>query len=461
MPKPVPLVPSPIAVSPSKNGAPEVAKAVPKKAGNLPVVYPEVKASLRYGPSALTFIQACELIGWEDEETYKKRMTTDPKKKAVVGYAEDYLLKDSAGRKVRCWHNTKNRPLKEPWCKALKQDLLCSGPGLTPERRRWQFNGEAIIIGRHGQVLSGQHRLIAFILAVLDWRKGDEWKRIWPTEPVLETVIVVGVDESQKTTRTLDNIQPRSLSDVFYTSSLFADITDSVQRKELSRMLEAGVKLLWKRSGAGTEVDYQTHGESSDFLDRHPRLLNCVKHMFGENRDRAISNCRLSAGECATLLYLMGTSKSDDVQYHKTRSEKGMDFANWDKAHNFFVEFLSKTEKLKPVHTALQLLVDSETATGGRKVEQHAILAKAWVQYLLRGAVKDGTQLVLRYGADRNNNMRLLKDEDHIFGGIDVGESYAKPNEEVPPPEAVEAEKKKIDAKRLEDMKEKVAIAKK
>lgn len=457
---------TPIPLSDPKKGAsppPQVATAKPKKGEQLPVVYPEVKATLRYGPAALTFTQAKELIGWENEEDYKKRMTVGKSPKATVGYAEDYLLKDPSGKKVRCWHNTHNRPLKEKWAEALCQDLLYSGPGLAPERRRWQFNGEAVIVGRHGQVLSGQHRLIAFILAVLRWRTGDEWKRIWPTEPVLETVIVVGVDEGQATTRTLDNIQPRTLSDVFYTSALFADITDSVARKEVARMLEAAVKLLWKRSGAGTEVDYQTHGESSDFLDRHPKLLHCVKHMFSENRDRAISLLRLSPGQCAAMMYLMGASKTDDVTYHKTRSEKGMDLSYMEEARGMWVALLSKSEKCKAISEALAMLVDASTDTGGREIEKRAILTKAWVRYISQKPITLES-LALQYAPDRNGNMRLVKEEDHVFGGIDVGDSYSKPADAIPSPEEKEAEQKKVDAEkkqRVDDLAKKAATAKK
>jgi len=102
--------------------------------------------------------RAKHLLGWEDEEGYALRYVAEhPKVKAAkVSYGDDYLLKDGKGRKVRCHRNSKNRPFDELHCRKLAQDIL---------QGKWEFNCETIIISRVGEVHSGQHRLIALVLA--------------------------------------------------------------------------------------------------------------------------------------------------------------------------------------------------------------------------------------------------------------------------------------------------------
>lgn len=450
---------------------PEIPKSTNSKKKTAPEkvpVYPDVKATLCTGTGAITYDQCGKLLGWETEEEYMARLrkeaeaSGDVRKggQAFVGFGDDYLLKDTAGRKVKCWNNTRNREFREAWHKALAQDLLLSGPKVPVERRRWQFNGEAIIIGMYAQVLSGQHRLTALRRAVELWRADKaRWGKYWPTEPVLESLVVVGIDESPRTVRTFDNVKPRSLADVFYTSGLF-DKLEPVAKRECSRMLEAGVRLLWTRTGAGSLGQYQTHGESSDFLARHHKLLECVKHLYKVNEERAISRLKLSAGQCAALMYLQGCATSDVEAYRRTRTERSLEWDLAEEAKQFWTDLVKRDRDLDAVHDAIGALADEENGTSGRVAEKHAIIAKAWERYVLKRAINKDL-LALEYESV-GGDTKLSADQTLGFGGIDLGAKFSNTTETGadPTPEEIEAEKQAIQAARLEQMKETVTKGK-
>lgn len=416
-----------------------------------------LKAVAKVSP-AVTRSQMEELLGWETEDDYKarvKRETNDvvaASKLATAGFGDEFMLKDLGKRKVRCWNNTKNRPFELSHAMEIAQDILHSGPGLAKEKRRWQWNGESFIVGDRGQVISGQHRGAGLVLACQEWaRDKDKWKHVWPTEPTLDLTVVFGVPELAHVIRTIDNVRPRSLGDVFYTSDLFNNL-NPVEKKECSRMLMNAVDLLWTRTG--TETKYQTHGESVDFLDRHPRLLRCVKDMFGENRDREISILKLSAGHCAALKYLFGSCESDRIKYIQTRTEKALDWTMWDKAHQFFVSLSAKLPVLAAVREVLGNLVSDDDGLGGRQVEKHAVLCKAWNLFSI-GEPVTVESLTLPYGKDANGITRLL--ERPTVNGIDLGEGIKVPEEAgapEPTEEEVEALKQQEKKKRAEDLSE-------
>lgn len=405
----------------------------PPKEKEREVIYPEIEVNKCFGDEAMTAARMKELMGWEDEDSYKARLKAEAGNdvvkgsKAVVGYGEDYMLVDLFKKKIRCWHNTANRPFDAMWAKSLAQDILNSGPGLTKEKRRWQINGETFIVGEYGQVLSGQHRGAGLILAAEEWVKDQaKWKHIWPTEPTLELIVVTGIQESQHVLRTLDITKPRSLADTFYTSDLFKRYNNN-DKRECSRMLMAAVDLLWKRTDAAAISRFQTHGESADFLSRHMKLLEFVNDIFGENKDRAISNLRLSPGQCAAFLYLFSASDTVQDSYIKDRSQKSMKWGKQEKAHQFFVELGSNTiTTLKAVRDALASLVDTESGSTGRQVEKHAILCKAWNAYAVNKPVTkevvylgDADAATGHYTKDEIGNVKFINAP--TVGGIDFG----------------------------------------
>ena len=435
---------------------------VPVQVSDPNVIYPTIESYVKVGEDAVTADQMKEWLGWEDEDTYKQRMgAKGDKKKSAVGYGEEYLLKDPAGQKIRCWYNTRNRPFSLNWMKSLAQDLLHSGPLLPIESRRWQVNGEPIIFGRCGQCLSGQHRGIALIWAVFEYRKNKEyWLEHggWESDPVLECVLTVGIDEEPRTTRTLDNVKPRTLSDVFYTSGIF-DKLPRTQKEKCSNMMDAAIDFLWKRTGVGDNeaLKHQTHGESVDFFDRHPKLLECVEKMYAVNsavvKDKSdqygmgLSDINLQPGLCTGMLYMMGSCGSDPDEYLSgvhARSEKALNWDEWDRACEFWTSLAGGAKSFEPVRQTLRSLVDPDRGTKGRNIEKIATIAKAWELYFLgEEFTEEGLKLEYYTDPDTGKMELLVGDGFPSFGGIDKGESEKTKGDFAAPPTQEEIKERK------------------
>lgn len=386
-----------------------------------PIVYDKIKtvehsSTSEQGP--ITPSEMRELLGWETEKQYKKRMveenpetkpeqwsfdipTTAPNGEMVVGF---HCL-DTDKNKVRCWLNGNNRPFDMSWCEDLIHTILhgqWAGPLMMPGET---VNGETVRVSRYGRVLSGQHQGTALILANETLQKSratadnavDPKYPAWNghDHPVIETIVITGLSEDPRVLMTIDYVKPRSLSDLLYTMPLFKDRT-SVERKEMTRMLSAAVDMLWLRTDT---KGYKTHPECAAFLERHKRLLKCVEHLFqentpkGEDGGRKISKMRLSAGHCSALCYLMGCSDDGGVDNYgdvyrndSPPCEKSLNWTYWDKAQDFWVR-LAGDRAFMPVRVALGRLVESKPTNddnqglGGRQEEKLAILAKAWERY--------------------------------------------------------------------------------
>lgn len=448
-------------------------------------VYPEVDAVVCRGDRALTYDKMKAILHWETEDEHNARVKAQNPyayrngKAKDVGFGDDYLLKDVAGKKVRCWNNTKNRPFSEPWSTALAINLLLSGPGTPKEKRHWKCNGESFIVGVYAQVLSGQHRGVGLMIAVQLWRlakqlhsegksqdfkafgkawKADEqaeWLKSWPSEPVLETVYVRGIDESPDTTRTIDNVKPRSLSDVFYTSDVLASVKKPGERAEVTRMLATAVDLMWKRTGVDSR--YQTHAESVDFLDRHKSLMKCVQHVFQENKDRAFSGMKLSPGQLACLMYLMAAAKTDPDKYHGLRSEKACDLSLFDQAKGFMVELIkSENSALEAAVDVLSQLVESEE--GARASEKRTVLVKAWNLWAA-GEKVTGQKVLPETAEDSDGNLIYVNHPS--CGGIDLGDKPSHDEETAEADAQAEEERKAVAAERVKELDAKAEEARK
>ena len=378
----------------------------------------------------LTSEIAMELLDWEDEEVYRvRKLKENPKlKPESVGYGENFLLKDVGGLKINCWNNIKNREFDPRWCQKIVQDIL---------NRHWRFNGESIVIGKTGLVISGQHRLIGLILAAQEWEEGKNkhhWREVWPEVPTIQACVWTGIEEDQKTVNTIDNTRPRHESDAVYTSDIFSDLEPG-EKKLCSRMLGKALNLLWTRLNChGSFEKYQTVATSMEWLERHGRLKRAVRHIYGCNQERVLShNLRLSVGECSALLYLMAQSKSDPDDYRNgdPPSEEQLDFSLWERAEEFWLQVSKGHKNLEPVTKALQALIDLE---GGRGTEKRAILAKAWAQFGVNHKATE-SDLVLEYDEKDGVPTGKLKDAP-TFEGADQGERV--PGSDNPDPSEVE-----------------------
>lgn len=361
------------------------------------ILYPNPTSDVCRGDTAITAEDAKQLLGWEEVSEGGGHYVR-----------EVYAL---AKVRVRCTNNVTNRPLYKSVVQTLKQEIL---------RRRWQFNGEAIIIGKTGLLLNGQHTLLALVLANLEWEADQErWSDYWTTPPTIDKVVTSGVDEGDATVNTMDTCKPRSLTDVLCRSEYFSTLKDN-ERRSAARMTDYAVRLLWYRTGAGLDAfaPRRTHAESLAFLDAHPRLLEAVKHVHGEEgTERRISRY-MGPGYAAGLMYLMACSETDPTEYRKMAypDESALNFDLWDKAADFIVLLASAGNETSAVRTVMARSIEDG---GLSNAERWGIVSNAWLTY------KDGdpitkTSIQLEYADDDEGSRRLV--EHPSVGGIDLGD---------------------------------------
>lgn len=464
--KPTPAAQKPVAAPAAPSGE---KKVLYHEAHIMFCVRPERKVLAgmkRRGP--LTAEDAKQLLGWESEEDYSKRRAAEsgqPEDKCKFPTDMDVVpFQDVGGANVVCWNNHHNRPFDREHALKLAQDILSGA---------WRFNMENAIISALGTVLSAQHRLVGLVFADQLWRGPQKlhWQSICKTPPSIECCIAFGCEESAEVLTSLDNVKPRSESDVIYTSKWYADLNHA-ERKECSRMQAAALDLLWKRTAAGTGADvwnkYKTNSTALDFLDRHKRLVECVRHLFDCNKGRAISLLKVSPGQCAAMQYMMAAGKSDELDYDKHRSEEGVSFELWDEAAAFWDGVADNDNAtFKPLREGLRLLVDPDEGLGGRLVEKIALVALAWRTWLDNGGDIQESDLLqgqgdavrprLQYSEDRK---RLLDAAD--FSGIDKGYKPAGGDPEVSAEELEQSKKEEREAlaKRQQELVAKKAAAK-
>ncbi len=422
------------------------------------IKYPKPATELAYGDAALTLDRAQDLIGWQE-----------------MGEKDDATISELhslCGLHVRLNRNPSNRWLTPGWLMEMKQEFL---------NRRWRFNGEAIVIGNHGNVMSGQHRLLGYILAVLETqgiglklKKGEtkeqrvaHWKEIHPEPLTMETVVVYGVDESDDTFKTLNCGKKGTFAEVLYRSTYFANCSADV-RKKRSQMCDWAVKLLWSRTGAEDDpyAPRRTHGEAMDFLAHHLHIIEAVERMSKEYHDKSPLADILTPGSAAAVLYLMASSASDGDEYwnsdprqeEKPSGARLVNFSRWDDACEFWVGLNTsagpRSEMADPIRQAISLLDEKDPDTG--KVVKRAglreklyVLAGAW-NYFLSGEEFSAEDLRPKYNYDPKTDKHTLKDVPY-FGGIDYPYAAEEDPEETPTPAEESSEERAASLKRAEE----------
>lgn len=390
------------------------------------VVYDKITVKLLIGDKALTAAQAKELIGWESEDDATERAASklaDASKMKPVKFGDAYVLKDNYDKKVKLWNNPKNRVFDMATAKTWESEIL--NPGVDgqgqPTRTRWRVNGETLIIGRTGITISAQHRLCGLILAAQEWAlHPDRWPN-WDAEPTLDCIIVFGIDEADNVVNTIDTGKPRSLTDVIYRSELFADVEDS-DREKAAGILAYACKRLGNRVGSwvGSFAPKRTHTESIEYIQRHLRLLDAVKHIQEENGKKGAINKYLPTGNSAAMLYLMGCCASDPTEYRNADppNESFLDWEQWELAMEFFVDLAQGGKKFNALREVLDQYREGEAEPS--IYERLALIAKCWNLYV-QGKKLTTDGLKLDYKEDDNGNKVL--DECPTVGGIDAGGS--------------------------------------
>jgi hypothetical protein len=388
--------------------------------------HPKLRAEFRLGAKALTAAQARTLLGWEEEPT-----GTD--------WGEDFLFRNLSAVKVRFAKNARNRAFREGHAKTLCYDILNrnwadsrnkgDGPDTTEEPT---LNGESIIIGRWGNVLSAQHRLAALVMAEAEWASQPHWKEKWPDgPPSIECLIVYGVDESPRTTRTLDNVRARDLADVLYSDEKVFGAMSPRERETMTKLIDNCVKSLWERTGARDDAwsPYRTHSESLDFVARHKRLLRCVKHIHTENtrqkdEDGTLGPWRIGqfvpAGRAAALMYLMGCSGTEgDVYWSlsvEERNERLLKWSYWDRAAQYWEDLAAGN--LPQVPQALAILTGEDGQYELKVDEKIAVVCKSWPYYRDQESFK--AEDIVPETRPRSGGGRELAEVTDV-GGIDQG----------------------------------------
>lgn len=429
------------------------------------IVYPryDIKVYVEGYEGPISVELAKRWLYWETEPEYTKRlMLEDPtRKEAKCKFGDDFLFKDIHKEKVRCWNNTKNRPFDEGHARSIGQDIL---------NNNWQVNLENIIISETGLVLSGQHRLIGYILACEEWDSTNlpgikgYWQTVCPKRPTLQSTVAFGASEDPKVMRTFDNVKPRALSDTIYTSPIFANLDDT-KRRVASKNMDAAVDVLYKRTKqADARSKYQTHCSSLDFLDKHPKLKMCVKHIVDKNKDRVISLLRISEGQSTGMMYLMAASATDSEAYHyagSPKKESQLDMTRYDKACEFWSNLVDQgNAEFAVLRETLVKLRDP--FTGGmlpEKVKQ-MILSTAWNLFIKDETITPEALDVSQWLVYSDDREKTLIRTEPIVEGIDCGlvrgngeeEEIIPEGEQLASVEEQEVEKLKIKKERAEKM---------
>lgn len=365
-----------------------------------PVKYERVKSVVYDQDNPLTAEEAKRLLGWEAETE-------------AAPFGAKYLLRDEQGTKVRCTNNVGNRPFNPSIARLWRSEIL---------QGHWKLNGESLIIGHTGTTISAQHRLIGLILAVQQWEREPERYPFWQTDPVMHTVLVQGIDESDAVVNTIDTGIPRSLGDVIYRSGMFSDLNQHGCRV-CSRMASYAIRLLRHRTGASLTAfnPHPSHADSLDFLERHDRLLECVRHIYEEDgdKDRKVAKY-LGPGYASGLLYLMATSSTSSesaANYYRASDRHGgmLDWDRWNQASDYWVNLAAGGDETSAVRHVLGDMLREGSVSNA---ERWAVVALGWIGWV-EGERVTPDLLVLEY--EEQDGLRRLAEHPSV-GGIDLGD---------------------------------------
>lgn len=414
------------AAAPKKTAKPVTSPPVKKPAADRPVLYPEimVRRCQSKNGTALTREQNRDLLGWQEE--------TDE-----VKFGEDYLLVDNRGKKIRCTNNATNRPIRSSQLAVIEQEVLTGN--YAPKGP----NGETISFDPYGEVTDGQHRMLGFENACQTWEADEHWRKTWPEMPVIDTLLVFGIDGSPETLRTIGQVAPRTIMDVLFQDRKVFGKVRSGDRKALARSCDYAIRFVRHRTGADRDAytPKMTHSVAVDFLSSHDRIKRFVKHVFDESQpakqDKGPAvpsrlTKLLPPGTLSGLLYLMASCHSDGAKYRKKShpNENGLDWSAMERAEEYVVALASDSKDVAAVGEAVATLYNTPGTLGGNPAERLAIVIKGWNVFKANKPIKP-EHLALEYEGE-------LDERDLVnlpaVGGIDRGE----PEEEAEPEETAE-----------------------
>lgn len=194
-------------------------------------------------------------------------------------------------------------------------------------------------------------------------------------------------------------------------------------RQKLDRITVDAVRMLWLRTGRRDDAfsRRRKRAECLEFAERHPKMLDCVRLIYGKNADGDIARY-LAPGYSAALLYLMGSSRtkrSDNRTANEQDAhldESQMNWSMWDQACSFWGQLATNAETVKPLREALRMVDEGDGIT---IAERCALIVKAWKLYA-DGQPITSEGLELEYETE-DYGIAWLR-ENPVIGGIDVGD---------------------------------------
>ncbi len=387
------------------------------------VVYPVLATFNHVGKDALTTSKAKEILGWSE-----------------VIDAKESMLTDHHGNRIQLLYNQHNRIIDESWCKTLAQVIL---------KKQWKWNYIPICISKFGNVVTGQHRLIAFIFAEqirMDPKHRDYWiEQGWPKskEITIDVTVVTGTSEDASLTSSFDYTRPTTSADVLYKDQAFfrKSLKTQQERAKLCNVAGSAINKLWIRTGRKNDahVPVLTHTEAVEFLRDHPSLEEAVQSIVLNNEGGKIG-WYTNTGMATALLYLMAASTSDPAAYKAERKESSLDLfhpmgkvANatetiLDVATGFWTALSTKSDRVLAVRKWITKRQDDANKAGEIVSDDEVVSAivKGWNRFMRLSATGKLTEgdVKLTYVHDDKTNETILKEfsrcNDGRGNGIDV-----------------------------------------
>lgn len=256
---------------------------------------------------------ATEYLGLrEAKEDEKPQLTLYPKGEAVK-----YVFGNS----------TANRPFRVALAERYAEDIITQRWAGMKNSKSRTVNGETIIIDANGQLVSGQHRLAALLLAEEERKDNPEYYKTEHgcTGPLkITSLVATGIDPVSADT--VDMGQKRTAGDVlFRQADLYADYNKTTRAK-LCRWLAAAVRLAWLKKGGKSVSDapHLPHSEILTFLADNPTIIRAVETIFKIEKSTGggFSALKISQGYMAALMFLAAEAvdkeSGDYVEHVKT-----------------------------------------------------------------------------------------------------------------------------------------------
>jgi len=214
--------------------------------------------------------------------------------------------------------NTTNRPFKKVLGERYASDML---------RKKWPYNGESMVFDKNGNTVSAQHRAYGLIRAEKLRKLNPEKYPQWKGEVYIKALIATGIDP--KDSDSTDQGAPRAHGDVLFRRGIFDKYVNSdkteqfnlADKKKLARDLATAIRTVWLRVG-GKDVSDAPHfpkSEMLDFLEKHPKIVDCVAYVYEEDDRQIKSICStVTRSYMAAVMYLAATSGTDRDDYDAT-----------------------------------------------------------------------------------------------------------------------------------------------